>query len=118
MSTTYRQDQQPEDGLWRALQANSDRITEMEVLMQERTATMRETIASAVRDSMPQALLTDRQHRWVEMAIEREAQTLAFRRAIIEKTTGALVWAIIAGLALLIWVPMREFIQLHFWNKP
>jgi len=63
-------------------------------------------------------VLTVGQHRWVEMAIEREAQTLAFRRAIIEKTTGALVWAIIAGLALLIWVPMREFIQLHFWNKP
>lgn len=42
--------------------------------------------------------LTDEETRWVRLAIEREAQSIQVRRAIIEKSLAGLVWsAIVAG---------------------
>lgn len=42
--------------------------------------------------------LTDDEQRWVRMAIENEAQSIALRKAIIEKTLTGLVWMFILGI--------------------
>jgi hypothetical protein len=42
--------------------------------------------------------LTDDEQRWVRMAIEREAQSIALRKAIIEKTLTSLIWMIVVGI--------------------
>jgi hypothetical protein len=42
--------------------------------------------------------LTDDEQRWVRMAIEREAQSIALRKAIIEKTLTGLAWMVVVGI--------------------
>jgi hypothetical protein len=46
---------------------------------------------------------------WVELAIKRQAQSIALRQAIIEKSITGLVWAGIVGLTLVI----REWLNAH-----
>lgn len=41
--------------------------------------------------------LSDEEHRWVKMAIQKEAQSIELRKAIIEKTITGLVWLFLAG---------------------
>ena len=53
--------------------------------------------------------LTDDEQRWVRMAIEREAQSIALRKAIIEKTLTGLVWLLILGTISVFW----EFLKDH-----
>jgi hypothetical protein len=53
--------------------------------------------------------LTDDEQRWVRMAIEREAQSITLRKAIIEKTLTALVWLSILGILSIFW----EFLKDH-----
>ena len=45
--------------------------------------------------------LTDEERGWVRLAIKKEAQTIAFRQAVIEKSLGGLVWAAIAFIGYL-----------------
>ena len=42
--------------------------------------------------------LNEEEHRWVKMAIQKEAQTIELRKAIIEKTLTGLVWLLLAGI--------------------
>ena len=42
--------------------------------------------------------LSDEEQRWVRMAIEKEAQSIALRKAIIEKTMTSLIWMLIVGI--------------------
>jgi len=42
--------------------------------------------------------LTDDEQRWVRMAIEKEAQSIALRKAIIETTLTSLIWMIVVGI--------------------
>ena len=42
--------------------------------------------------------LTEEEHRWVKMAIQKEAQAIDLRKAIIEKTLTGLVWMCLVGL--------------------
>jgi hypothetical protein len=42
--------------------------------------------------------LTDDEQRWVRMAIEKEAQSIALRKAIIEKTLTSLIWMLVVGI--------------------
>ena len=79
------------DRVWRAIEANGVRIDELR-------DSMRETITQAVKDAMPHALLTDEEHRYVQAAIKREAQKIAFRQSVIDKTLTGLVWALVVGL--------------------
>jgi hypothetical protein len=58
-------------------------------------------VREAVRDTMP-GLLSEDERRWVKLAIEREAQSIKLRQAIIEKTLGSLLWAAIAGAGLVL----------------
>ena len=50
----------------------------------------------------PAASLTEEEQRWVRMAIQREAQSIELRRAIIEKSLGSLVWSAFVGLGYLL----------------
>jgi len=49
-------------------------------------------IACAVKDATHPPLTEDEQ-RWVRMAIQREAQSIALRKAIIEKTLAGVLWS-------------------------
>ena len=53
--------------------------------------------------------LTEEEQRWVRMAIQREAQSIELRRAIIEKSLGSLVWSAIVGLGLL----LLDYLKTH-----
>jgi len=102
------------DAVWKALSVNSDRITELEAIVSTRSEMTRETILSAVREAMPSAMLSDDEHRWVQLAIQREAQMIAFRRAVIEKTFTGLVWAGLVAAGLVI----REYAIAHGMWRP
>ena len=66
-------------------------------------------IAEAVATKAKPASLTDDEQRWVRMAIQREAQSIELRKAIIEKTLGGLVWAGLIGLGMVVveWLRAR-----------
>jgi len=59
-----------------------------------------------------QAMLSEEEARWVKMAIQREAQSIELRKAIIEKTLGGLVWAVIVGAGYLV----LDFLRGHGFN--
>lgn len=48
------------------------------------------------------AHLSKEEHEWVKLAIQKEAQSIKLRQAIIEKTLSGLVWAVIVGAGYLI----------------
>lgn len=58
-------------------------------------------VAAAIRTSAP--VLSDDELRWVRLAIQKEAQAIAFRQAVIDKTIGALIKTVVtlafAGVA-------------------
>lgn len=54
-------------------------------------------VASAVSESRP--ALTDEEHTWVKLAIQKEAQSIKYRQAIIEKTLAGIVWMALIGVA-------------------
>lgn len=55
-------------------------------------------IALAVRVRNTDAGLSEEEQRWVKMAIQKEAQSIELRKAIIEKTLTGLVWLCLLGL--------------------
>ena len=55
-------------------------------------------IAAAIRELAAPTMLSDDEQRWVRMAIKREAQISEFRKAIIEKTLGGLLWAAVVAI--------------------
>lgn len=67
-------------------------------------------IAAAVRATAP--VLSDDELRWVRLAIQREAQSIVLRRAIIEKTLAGLVWSAIIGLG----VVLMDFVKARGWR--
>ena len=67
----------------------------------EERADMAAEIAAHLR-RRTDAHLTEEERRWVRMAIQREAQSIELRRAIIEKSLGSLVWSAIVGLGYLL----------------
>lgn len=101
--------QDERDAFWKAVHTVDDRVTTLESIVHTRNEMMRESIADAVRAAMPSALLSDDEHRWVKMAIQREAQLISFRRAVIEKTLVGLVWAGILAIGVI----LREFAVAH-----
>jgi hypothetical protein len=62
--------------------------------------------------------LTAEQHQWVLLAIQREAQSIRLRQAIIEKTLAGLVWAAVAGLAVLVYHGAVDYLQTTLRPKP
>lgn len=53
--------------------------------------------------------LNDDELMWVRLAIQREAQSIKLRQAIIEKTFAGLIWAGLVGLGYLI----VDFLKSH-----
>ena len=63
-------------------------------------------LGELMRDA-PGPHLSDDEQRWVRLAIKKEAQSIAFRNAVIEKSLAGLVWA---GLAFLGYLAL-EFLK-------
>ena len=59
-------------------------------------------VASAVNEGIPRPVLTPEEHTWVKLAIQKEAQSIKLRQAIIEKTLAGLVWMLLVGLAIVL----------------
>ena len=68
-------------------------------------------IASALEPVIT-TTLSDEETRWVKMAIQKEAQSIELRKAIIEKTLGSLVWFFLAGMGYL----FVDFLRNHGLN--
>lgn len=55
-------------------------------------------VAAAIKASEPAPILTEEEQQWVRLAIQKEAQSIKLRQAVIEKTLGGLVWSAIVAL--------------------
>jgi hypothetical protein len=66
-------------------------------------------IAAEIRTSAP--VLSDDELVWVRMAIKREAQSIALRQAIIEKSLSSLVWSGVVAIGYLFvqWVAAHGY---------
>lgn len=71
-------------------------------------------------ESRPAPFLTDEEHsehhRWIEIAIRRESQSYEFRRAVITKSTSALLWSAIVAAAGFAWTAVQTYAQNHGWK--
>ena len=65
-------------------------------------------IVEAIHETMPSPISND-EAQWVRMAIKKEAQSIEFRKAVIEKTTGALIVAAMIFVGGLIWTILKEY---------
>lgn len=66
-----------------------------------------EDLKEALQEAKPQ--LSEEEHLWVRMAIKKEAQSIALRQAIIEKSLSGLVWSAIVGVGLV----FLEYLRNH-----
>jgi len=68
-------------------------------------------ITQALRPRANDVQISPEQLQWVNLAIQKEAQSIKLRRAIIEKTLGGLVWACIVGVgyAVLGWATQHGY---------
>ena len=57
-------------------------------------------VAAAIRVAEP--VLSEEEQQWVRLAIRKEAQSIALRQAVIEKTLGGLAWSLIVGIGYLL----------------
>ena len=90
---------------WRAVEANGTRIDVLE-------RDMHQTVTQAVKDAMPTALLSDEEHRWIQLAIKQKSQSIEFRQGVIDKTLTAFVWALILGVGIIV----KEYFSAHGWK--
>jgi len=51
------------------------------------------------------------QHSYIAKLIAREERRMAFREAVIEKTTASLVWSMLVGLAIASWTYLKEHLK-------
>lgn len=66
---------------------------------------VQETLQQVLSDYSP---LTEDERRWVRLAIQREAQSIALRRAVIEKTLAGLAWALIIAIGVVFFEYLRS----------
>lgn len=68
-------------------------------------------IEDAVTRAVAAHTLSPEQRQWVELAIQREAQSIRLRQAIIEKTLTGLIWAGVLGLGAVVlsWLESHGF---------
>ena len=90
---------------WRAIESNGTRIDGLE-------RDMHQTVTRAVKDAMPNALLSDEEHPWLQLAIKQKTQSIAFRQSVIDKTLTGLVWALILGVGVI----LKEYFAAHGWK--
>lgn len=111
----------PEDErerFWKALQVNSDRITELEAVVTTRNEMMRETITQAVQSAMPTALLNDAEHEFVQMLFDEWKDRKEYWRSVKRKIVeSAAIWAIPIVIGAL-FIMAREYAIAHGMWKP
>ena len=61
-----------------------------------------DTIVNALACKIPTSTLTDEEHRWVKLAIQREAQSIQFRQKVIDNSLTGLIWLGILGVGVMI----------------
>ena len=66
----------------------------------EKQELVRSLMAAIEARSPP--VLTEEEQQWVRLAIQKEAQSIKLRQAVIEKTLSGLVWSALIGLGYLI----------------
>jgi hypothetical protein len=68
-------------------------------------------ITQALRPRANDVQISPEQLQWVNLAIQKEAQSIKLRQAIIEKTLSGLVWGVLvaAGYALLGWATQHGY---------
>ena len=59
-------------------------------------------LALALQTSHIAPQISDEELQWVRLAIKREAQSIALRQAIIEKTIAGLAWFFICAIGYLV----------------
>ena len=99
---------------WTAVYTVDDRVTDLKAALSSSGFIWLEMIQTAVREAMPRPMMTEQEHAWVKLAIERQAQSIAFRRQVIEKSLTGLIWAGIVGLGLIV----REYAIAHGMWRP
>jgi len=57
-------------------------------------------VATAIRAADP--VLTEEEVQYVRMALEKQAQSIKLRQAVIEKTLSGLAWAFVVGVFYLV----------------
>lgn len=55
-------------------------------------------VAAAIAAAETIPALTDEEQQWVRLAIQKEAQSIKLRQAVIEKTLAGLAWSALVGL--------------------
>lgn len=70
-----------------------------------------EQLRNELSETIP-GTLTEDEHQWVRLAIQREGQSIKLRQAIIEKTLTGLIWAAIVGLG----VVLLDYLKAHGWK--
>lgn len=63
---------------------------------EERAQFIADVTAAITRVAEP--VLTEEEQQWVRLAIQKEAQSIKLRQAVIEKTLAGLVWSAVIGL--------------------
>lgn len=63
---------------------------------EERAEFVSDVAAAIGRVTEP--VLTEEEQQWVRLAIQKEAQSIKLRQAVIEKTLAGLVWSGVIGL--------------------
>ena len=70
-------------------------------------------IKEAVEAAVNGRFMSDDERTWVRLAIQREAQSIKLRQAVIEKTLTALLWVILSGGAAVAWAGIQEWAKNH-----
>lgn len=66
-------------------------------------------VAAAIKAVESTPVLTDEEQQWVRLAIQKEAQSIKLRQAVIEKTLAGLAWSSLVGLGYIV----AEFLKNH-----
>lgn len=68
-------------------------------------------IEAAVKGYLAGHALTEDERRYVKEALKAQAQRAEMRQAIIEKSLGGLVWALIIGLGAAVWQYIKNEVR-------
>jgi hypothetical protein len=82
------------------------------ILDDQTKADLVELVRVAVNQAVEQHPLSPDEVQWVRMAIKAEADRAAFRKAVIEKTAGALFVMLIVGICGLIWAGFKDHLAI------
>jgi hypothetical protein len=84
----------------------------------EMEAAVREAITLAVQEALPPSTLSLEEHRWLQLAMKRDAQSVAFRQKIIESTATWAILLVIGWLIGLGFLLIHDYAVAHGMWKP